>query len=77
MNIGQRHELVSRLTIAMVDMHCMASTKNTIIDNATFENPSQLATGVSFVLVNGVPVVDGGQVTASLPGRALRGPASE
>jgi len=46
----------------------------TIIDRATFEEPSQLATGVSHVLVNGVPVVDGGQVTAALPGRALRGP---
>ena len=46
----------------------------TIIDRATFEEPSQLATGVSYVLVNGVPVVDGGQVTAALPGRALRGP---
>jgi N-acyl-D-amino-acid deacylase len=48
--------------------------QNTIIDRATFEEPSQLATGVSYVLVNGVPVVDGGQVTAALPGRALRGP---
>ena len=47
---------------------------NTIIDRSTYENPSQLATGVSYVLVNGVPVVDGGQVTTALPGRALRGP---
>jgi len=47
---------------------------NTIIDNSTYENPSQIATGVSYVFVNGVPVVDGGQVTAALPGRALRGP---
>lgn len=46
----------------------------TIIDRATFEEPSQLSTGVSYVFVNGVPVVDGGQVTAALPGRALRGP---
>ncbi len=46
----------------------------TIIDRSTFENPSQLATGVSYVLVNGTPVVDGGQVTPALPGRALRGP---
>ena len=46
----------------------------TIIDRATFEQPSQLATGVSYVFVNGVPVVDNGQVTAALPGRALRGP---
>src|SRR6476660_2737058 len=40
----------------------------TIIDRSTFEQPSQLATGVSYVLVNGVPVLDGGQVTAALPG---------
>ena len=46
----------------------------TIIDRATFEQPSQLATGVSYVFVNGVPVVDNGQPTAALPGRALRGP---
>jgi N-acyl-D-amino-acid deacylase len=46
----------------------------TIIDRATFEQPSQLATGVIYVFVNGVPVVDNGQVTAALPGRALRGP---
>ena len=47
---------------------------NTIIDNSTYENPSQIATGVSYVLVNGVPVVDGGRVTTALPGRSLRGP---
>jgi N-acyl-D-amino-acid deacylase len=47
---------------------------STIIDRSTYENPSQLATGVSYVLVNGVPVVDNGRVTAALPGRALRGP---
>ena len=46
----------------------------TIIDRATFEQPSQLATGVTYVFVNGVPVVDNGQPTAALPGRALRGP---
>jgi N-acyl-D-aspartate/D-glutamate deacylase len=46
----------------------------TIIDRATFEQPSQLATGVSYVFVNGVPVVDNGVVTSALPGRALRGP---
>ena len=46
----------------------------TIIDRATFEEPSQLAAGVSYVFVNGVPVIDGGQVTRALPGRALRGP---
>lgn len=47
---------------------------NTIIDNATYENPSQVASGVTYVFVNGVAVVNNGQVTAALPGRALRGP---
>jgi dihydroorotase/N-acyl-D-amino-acid deacylase len=46
----------------------------TIIDRATFEAPSQLSSGVSYVFVNGVTVVDNGQLTAALPGRALRGP---
>ncbi|MDQ6689132.1 MAG: D-aminoacylase [Gemmatimonadota bacterium] len=45
-----------------------------VIDRSTYENPSQIATGVTYVLVNGVPVVDGGHVTAALPGRALKGP---
>jgi N-acyl-D-amino-acid deacylase len=47
---------------------------NTIIDNSTYEQPQQLATGIEYVLVNGVPVVDGGKTTNALPGRALRGP---
>jgi N-acyl-D-amino-acid deacylase len=46
---------------------------NTVIDRATYENPSQISMGVSYVLVNGIPVVDNGQPTAALPGRALRG----
>ncbi|MBA3644624.1 MAG: amidohydrolase family protein [Gemmatimonadaceae bacterium] len=48
---------------------------NTVIDNSTYQNPMQLASGVSYVLVNGVPVVDGGKVTAALPGKALRSAA--
>ena len=47
---------------------------NTIIDNSTFEQPQQLATGVNYVFVNGVAVVDGGKLTNALPGKALRGP---
>jgi dihydroorotase/N-acyl-D-amino-acid deacylase len=46
----------------------------TIIDNATFEQPQQLSTGVTHVMVNGQLVVDEGRVTPALPGRALRGP---
>jgi N-acyl-D-aspartate/D-glutamate deacylase len=48
---------------------------NTIIDNSTYEQPQQTATGVSYVFVNGVAVVDGGKLTGALPGRSLRGPA--
>jgi N-acyl-D-amino-acid deacylase len=46
----------------------------TIRDQATFENPNQLSEGMEYVLVNGVPVIDNGKQTESLPGRVLRGP---
>ena len=45
-----------------------------IADKATFENPNQLSVGMDYVLVNGVPVIDGGKMTAALPGKVLRGP---
>jgi N-acyl-D-aspartate/D-glutamate deacylase len=45
-----------------------------IRDRATFEQPRQYAEGVRYVAVNGQLVVDGGQLTAARPGRALRGP---
>jgi len=40
----------------------------------SFETPKSYAEGVSFVLVNGVLVIDAGQHTGAKPGRALRGP---
>jgi dihydroorotase/N-acyl-D-amino-acid deacylase len=46
----------------------------TIRDLATFENPNQLSQGMEYVLVNGVPVIDGGKMTGALPGKVLRGP---
>ncbi len=46
----------------------------TISDQATFEDPHHYATGVVYVLVNGVPVVSGGKHTGAKPGRAVRGP---
>jgi N-acyl-D-amino-acid deacylase len=49
----------------------------TIVDRATFERPQQLSTGVRFVFVNGVAVIDEGVETHALPGRALRGPGAE
>jgi N-acyl-D-amino-acid deacylase len=46
----------------------------TVRDLATFENPNQLSQGMEYVLVNGVPVIDQGKMTGTLPGRVLRGP---
>ena len=45
-----------------------------IHDNATFENPNHLSDGMDAVLVNGVPVIEGGKMTGALPGKVLRGP---
>jgi N-acyl-D-amino-acid deacylase len=47
---------------------------NTIIDNATYEKPSQISTGVHEVFVNGVEVVRDEKHTGAKPGRVLRGP---
>jgi dihydroorotase/N-acyl-D-amino-acid deacylase len=47
-----------------------------IRDRATFEQPNQLAEGMQWVLVNGVPVIAAGKATGALPGRVLRGPAA-
>jgi len=47
---------------------------NTIIDNATYEKPHQLSTGMKYVFVNGVAVVSDGKVTGAKPGKIVRGP---
>ena len=46
----------------------------TIRDNATFEQPHQLSTGVRDVFVNGVAVLRNGQHTGAKPGVVVRGP---
>ncbi|GFE85082.1 aminoacylase [Steroidobacter agaridevorans] len=43
----------------------------TLRDNATYENPRQLSTGVTFVVVNGVVAVSEGRVTQERGGRVL------
>ncbi len=45
-----------------------------IEDRASFEQPHQFSTGVTDVLVNGVPVLRGGEPTGATPGRVVRGP---
>ena len=41
-------------------------------DEATFVEPHRYASGIEHVLVNGVPVIRGGEHTRALPGRVLR-----
>jgi dihydroorotase/N-acyl-D-amino-acid deacylase len=45
----------------------------TITDRATFERPHQLAEGMRWVLVNGIPVIAEGKATGARPGKVLRG----
>jgi dihydroorotase/N-acyl-D-amino-acid deacylase len=47
---------------------------NTIMDNATFENPHRLSTGIRDVFVNGVAVLRNNQHTGAKPGVVVRGP---
>ena len=44
----------------------------TVKSPATRYHPKQFPTGIDYVLVNGRPVVDGGEHTGALPGRAVR-----
>jgi dihydroorotase/N-acyl-D-amino-acid deacylase len=46
----------------------------TVRDVATFDDPNRYALGMRFVLVNGVPVIEGGKMTGAKPGRVIRGP---
>jgi N-acyl-D-amino-acid deacylase len=41
-------------------------------DVGTFEDPHHYPEGIPYVIVNGVPVVDGGAFTAARPGKVLR-----
>lgn len=47
---------------------------DTIADHSTYETPMRFATGVSDVIVNGVPVLRDGEHTGARPGQVVRGP---
>jgi N-acyl-D-amino-acid deacylase len=46
----------------------------TILDHATYTDPTQLSTGVDFTIVNGQIAYDHGHLTGATPGQVLRGP---
>ena len=46
----------------------------TVADQASFEEPHQLATGVQHVFVNGGQVLRDGEHTGATPGRFVKGP---
>ena len=43
-------------------------------DHATFNDPLQFATGMEYVLVNGVMVLEEGEHTNEFPGQFVKGP---
>ena len=45
---------------------------NKIIDNATWENPHQFPSGISWVLVNGKIVIEKGEKSGKLSGKVLK-----
>jgi N-acyl-D-aspartate/D-glutamate deacylase len=49
----------------------------TVKDTATYERPHQYPTGIEFVVVNGVTVLDQKGLTGARPGRPLYGPARQ
>ena len=49
----------------------------TIDDRATYDAPTRSPTGIDWVLVNGVVVMDHGRHTGAKPGKVLRGPGAQ
>ncbi|HMA22980.1 MAG: D-aminoacylase, partial [Gemmatimonas sp.] len=55
---------------AFADVIAFDST--TFADRSTYEQPTLLAVGMKYVLVNGVLAIDDGKFTGAMAGRALR-----
>jgi N-acyl-D-amino-acid deacylase len=49
----------------------------TVADKAEFAKPHQYAAGFQDVVINGKPVIAGGELTAERPGSVLYGPAKK
>lgn len=50
---------------------------DTIADTATYERPHQYPTGIDYVVVNGVTVLEPNGLTGARPGRPIYGPARQ
>ena len=48
----------------------------TLKDNSTYDEPTLSPSGIDWVLVNGVVVIDHGRHTGAMPGQVLRGPGA-
>lgn len=61
-----------RLTVG-ADADVTVFDEARVTDRATFENPAQYSEGILYVVVNGTPVVERGElVSGALPGKAVR-----
>jgi N-acyl-D-aspartate/D-glutamate deacylase len=63
-----------RITIGS-DADVTIFNPDTVIDQATYQHPSQPSGGISYVLINGVVVVASGSLQSNVfPGKGVRGP---
>jgi dihydroorotase len=71
---AQRLGLAGKGRIAIgADADLTIFDPNTVTDRATFEKPAQHSEGIQYVLVNGTPVVDRGELVANqTPGKPVR-----
>jgi N-acyl-D-amino-acid deacylase len=74
---AQREHLIDRGVLKLgMWADIVVFDADTIHEVATFEDPNQLSIGMKYVLVNGIPVIDMGKMTGTLPGQVLHGPGS-
>jgi N-acyl-D-amino-acid deacylase len=72
---AQREHLVDRGVLKLgMWADLVVFDADAIHEVATFEDPNQLSIGMKYVLVNGIPVIDMGRMTGTLPGQVLHGP---